>query len=146
MLSLAFPLRCFWAQTSRLIAAKAFSSKLASTHFFSVTFRPTGIYMSQFPVISFQFGKLIVSRVLPGRVETIPLRSGYENSDISDEFDSRKVDYRSIEHSVIHVFKNQAQILPLCVLHCQDDVKPGFVIRRCFLFHSFNLGHVENLT
>ncbi len=86
----------------------------------------SGIYFSQFPAVSLPFGELLLCRVLPGKVEECSRdeNGSLRDTEIGDGFNSRKVINDDWDgppgHSVIHIVKDPAQILPYCVIHLDD--------------------------
>ncbi len=88
----------------------------------------SGIYFSQFPAVSLPFGQLLLCRVLPGKVEELSETHGGSlcNTEIADGFNSRRIVNGKWDgipgHSIIHIVKDPAQILPYCVIHLDDEV------------------------
>jgi len=76
--------------------------------------------MSEHPEIAFSYGdKLLLCRVLPGEVERVEMNHGMfrgpSQGQISATHDSREMLQNNM--GVIHVIKDEAQILPYCILH-----------------------------
>ena len=90
-----------------------------------------GIYFSESPGVSIEYGILLLCRTLPGHVEDVGQISNvvsqiFKDTEIPDSFNSRKVSAASIVDpsvSYIHIFKSPKQILPFCIIHLFIDAQ-----------------------
>jgi len=79
-----------------------------------------GIYMSEHPETALIYGnKLLLCRVLPGEVERLERNQSSNRGQMSSTHDSKEVSSGSFlrNKGVIHVIKDETQILPYCILH-----------------------------
>lgn len=79
-----------------------------------------GIYFSEYPHVSINYGTLILCRTIPGKVEDVGKVSGtsLEDTIIPDGFQSRCVSELVFGRvsSLIHIIKTSNQVLPFCVI------------------------------